>query len=349
MTENTSLVEYIRQPSNLAQFEQVLGKGANSYVQSVAIAVKENPALQDCSYESIVNAALRSASLGLSCDPSQRQAYIVPRSKKVKGSGYVKVAQFQPHYNGLYTLAQRTGKYWFINVSPIYAGQEVFEDVYTGLHVFKIGEKSDGTPLFGSPENVNRYRVAKPQEKGKVIGYLGYFKTKKGFEKSVYMSIEEIEKHAKSYSESYDSEYSLWNDKNKNKPVMQMKTVLIALLKWADLSGAENALLNEALSAEEEMIDAETVEESPVEPPITEESENIQVVEEEVSELTKKHKKIMDLYAKIKERGSEQRKQALVILKKYEPSRGDIREVTDFDKLKEAYEELRTLKNKKEN
>ena len=70
-----------------------------------------------------------------------------------------------------------------------------------------------------------------------IIGYLAYFRLTNGFEKSLYMTAEEIEKHATRYSQSYRGKYkdsSLWAT---DKEQMAKKTVLKLLLnRFAPLS-----------------------------------------------------------------------------------------------------------------
>ena len=60
------------------------------------------------------------------------------------------------------------------------------------------------------------------REKKKIIGYLSYFKLTNGFESEFYMSIEEVEAHAKKYSQSYKSGFGQWKD---NFDKMALKTV----------------------------------------------------------------------------------------------------------------------------
>lgn len=342
MTEQTSLVEYIHKPDNIIEFERILGKGAEAYVQSVAISVKDNPALQECTYDSIVNAALRSASLGLSCDPSLRQAYIIPRSKKVNGS-YIKVASFQPHYNGLYNLAQRTGKYRCISVNPIYEGETVFENVQSGLHTYSNENSQTLLAPDKSKEGLHTgYRnVTSGKNVNRVIGYLGYFKTNKGFEKTIWMTVEEIEKHAKNYSDSYSKDFSAWKDPKKH-PTMQMKTVLIALLKWADLSGSENALLTQALEAEaEDTIEGETTSVEYQPEPV---SETVAVEEVVVGNLNSEQwaDKLLEEYNSVK---GDKVKRNLMLdkFKTYEAS-ANMRLVKDLVKLEECYNEVIKIK-----
>ena len=241
-TTAITISDYMRQPDVLAKFTDLLGDiGGRSYVQSVLIAVAGKQELMSCKPVSILRAALRAASLELSCDPALRQAYLVP---------YGSEAQFQPHYNGLYILAVRTNKYRVINVNPVYQGQKVYEDVQTGLNYIGlenglIAENDKVHEQFGRGyRDVTSGKPDKP-----IIGYVGYLETVRGFKKTVYWTIGEIEAHAKKFSKSYQNEKSLWHDP-KHKATMQRKTVLLDLLKYADLSGTASAVLREAIESD---------------------------------------------------------------------------------------------------
>lgn len=260
--QTVQLSEYLRKPEMIERFDEVLGsRQGRPYVQSVLIAVSASPDLMQCTNHSVCRAALRAATLGLSCDPALKQAWLVPYNRKIKdsqgGEKWVKEAQFQPHYKGLYTLAMRTGKYLQINVNPIYDGQRVLENSLTGLHMIKEGDS------VGQPDGYNPAYTdvtARRRKEKKIIGWLGYFRARNGFEKSVYMSTAEIDDHARKYVRDYDKNPN-WNDAEKRQ-VMEMKTVLRQLLSWADLSGHENAALAEALQADTETpetIEGETI------------------------------------------------------------------------------------------
>lgn len=238
------LAVYLKEPNHFKKYIDVLGseEAANQYVQSALIVIANSEDLRKCTQQSLLQATVRSASLGLSVDPAMKQAWIVPFSQKVKGrngeaDSWIKVAQFQPHYLGLYQLAMRTGKYWQINVSPVYQGDEVFEDPIRGMHyVQHEGSNILGMPDASNPAFMRKVTVRRSGDKErKIIGWIGYFKTKKGFEKTIYMSLEEIGEHAERYVKNLDKNDN-WNNVEKRQ-VMEMKTVLKALLNWADKSG----------------------------------------------------------------------------------------------------------------
>jgi len=291
--EPKELALFLKEPEVLQKYADSIGslEAAKPYVQSVLIAVAENDALKECTPRSILQASLRAASLGLSCDPAVKQAWLVPYNKNLAPKGsppkWVKVCQFQPHYMGLRNLAMRTGKYLTINVSPIYEGTRVFEDAITGKHVVKYEDRGN---LLYEPEGKNpAYRDVTTMRSGdkdkKVIGWIGYYKAKNGEEKTIYMSVGEIEEHARKYVKDYLDEKDKvknpnWKDAEKRK-VMEMKTVLKALLNWADKSGSvgHSDQLSQALAADEEedVIDGLT-EETPSE---NQSSENLNSNKEE--------------------------------------------------------------------
>jgi phage RecT family recombinase len=257
-TKALTVSEYMRQPEQLARFVELLGdQQAQAYVQSVLIEVASDDKLRECSPQSIFKSALRAATLGLSCDKSLKQAWLVPYNKKVKtpqGDKWIKEAQFQPHYLGLRSLAMRTGKYWTINVSPVYDGQRVLYNPLTGLHVVQETNGFQGEPKSYNPGLVDvTNRRAKDM---KVIGWIAYYKAKNGEEKSIYMSVVEIDDHARKYVKEYEKNQN-WNDSDKRQ-TMEMKTVLRRLLDWTDKSGKGGEELAAALKADAEP-EAETV------------------------------------------------------------------------------------------
>ncbi len=255
-------------------FEEILHSGAGSFIKSAMICIASSADLMKCTPQSLASGALRSATLGLSLDPALRQAWLVPRPLNGEMT-----ACFQPHYNGLYNLAVRTGMYRTINVSPIYDDEQVVQDPRTGLHYIT----SEGSNWVFKPARdvqglKDGYRdVTKGQPKNKIIGYFGYYCTRDGSEKTVWMTLPEIQAHAIKWSPgSYNSSKGAWQDPRK-RPTMEMKTVFIALSKSMDLTGTTNEKLRAALDEDRmggnDTIDV-TAEDVPEESGIGEESES---------------------------------------------------------------------------
>jgi recombination protein RecT len=167
-------------------------------------AVSANPLLAKADPASLYNSAAVAAILGLPINQSIGQAYIVPYRVKQKDGSYKDQAQFQLGYKGLIQLAMRSGKFVRLNSTDVREGEVKSRNRMTGAIEFDwIQDDRD-------------------REKKKIIGYLSYFKLTNGFESEFYMSIEEVEAHAKKYSQSYKSGFGQWKD---NFDKMALKTV----------------------------------------------------------------------------------------------------------------------------
>jgi recombination protein RecT len=190
------------------RFQEILGKKANGFISSVINATKNNNMLQTSDPQSILSASVVAASLDLPIDSNLGFAAIVPYKDK---TGKV-VAQFQMMYKGFVQLAQRSGQYKTINVCEIYEGEiESFNRITGEINFDPTKKKTD-----------------------KIIGYAAYFRLANGFEKTLYMSAEDLGKHGKRFSQSFKKGYGLWVDDFDS---MAMKTVLKRLLsKYGILS-----------------------------------------------------------------------------------------------------------------
>jgi recombination protein RecT len=203
---------YMLSPEVKERFSEMMGANGIYYLNQVMIVVANSEELQKCEPKSILFAAMRAASLRLSVDPSSGQAWIIPYKGK---------ATFQTGYKGIYELALRTNQYRFINVITIYEGEEVIEDRMTGLQTIAGKRTGDN-----------------------VLGYMLYFRLISGFEKTFYMTREEIKAHAQKYSQSYSYSRSPWNDPVE-RPKMEKKTVLVnGLRKWGRFNQGDRATLD---------------------------------------------------------------------------------------------------------
>lgn len=188
----------------LSRFAEVLGPTAPTFISSLLIAVQGNDKLTECTPASIIAAGMRAATLRLSCDPALGQAYPVPYFDNKSGKYK---AQFQIGYKGMIQLALRTGKYRILNVAPVYEGQTVVEDQLRGIH------------------NITGFRTSKT-----VVGYMLYFQLISGFEKTDYMTVDEILEHAQHHSKTFNQERGFWKT---NTADMMKKTVLLhGLRRW---------------------------------------------------------------------------------------------------------------------
>jgi len=235
MTESTAIAKinhYLSTDSIKARFAEVVGEhNSGAYISSVMLAVAGSDALQKCQAQSIYISALRAATLRLSVDPGLGQAYLVPFGGK---------ATLIVGYKGLMDMAVRTGKYRFINVSPIKEGITIEENPISGL-ITLMSLKGHATSKT-------------------VIGWLAAFEMMNGYSKTLYMTVEELHEHAQEYSKGYNyknekGEFtSLWH---KESAKMERKTVLRLLMRrWGYLDPSDAAMLTE-IESEPDSIDAD--------------------------------------------------------------------------------------------
>jgi recombination protein RecT len=230
MTENEikdaeakQLSVYMRTEKMIERFGQVTGeRHALSYISSVLLLVRNTPALQECTPDSIVTSALRAASLKLSVDPAFKQAYLVPYAKK---------AVLVVGYKGLYDMAIRTGRYRFINTSEIMPGSAVVFDQFTGAPSIEFVEGAEG-------------------------GWQGSFQFLDGYGKTIFMTYSDIDAHKVKFAKGWQRAESPWQT---NQRKMQEKTVLRRLLQdWGYFDPDDKANLA-AIDNDEDIIDAPVI------------------------------------------------------------------------------------------
>jgi len=193
------------------KFQELLGKRAPSFITSVLQIVASNDLLSKADPHSVYHSAAVAATLDLPLNNSLGFSYIVPYNQKQKDGSYKQVAQFQMGYKGFIQLAQRTGQFQTISASPIYEGQLVEQNPLTGF-IFDF----------------------KQRKSEKIIGYASYFRLLNGFEKTLYMTVEDLQKHGTKFSQTFKKGFGLWKDDFDG---MAIKTVLKLLLsKFAPLS-----------------------------------------------------------------------------------------------------------------
>nr|DAJ15441.1 MAG TPA: RecT protein [Siphoviridae sp. ct7Ev5] len=189
-------------PAFKKKFEEMLGKKAAGFISSIIAVTNSSNYLMKADPATVIGAAAQAAMLDLPINQSLGFAYIVP---------YKGAAQFQLGYKGYIQLAQRTDKYVDIGSATVYEGELETKNRLLGR--FEFGKKTSD----------------------KVIGYLAYFKLKNGFEKYLFMTIDEAQKHAQKYSQNYKGGTDKWGLADFN--VMAEKTVLKRLLsKFGPLS-----------------------------------------------------------------------------------------------------------------
>lgn len=161
-------------------------------------------------------AGIKATSLDLPLDSNLGFAYVIPFKNNKENKTE---AQFQLGYKGFIQLAIRSGQFKTINVTEVREGELVAFDMLTGEIQFK---------------------ALPNREELKVIGYAAYFRLTNGFEKTLYATVESIEKHAGRYSQTYASKNDYVRKSSKwttDFDAMAKKTAIKLLLsKYAPLS-----------------------------------------------------------------------------------------------------------------
>lgn len=202
------------------KIKELVGKNAATFATSVMQIANSNAMLKTADPMSIFNAACMAATLNLPLQNGLGFAYIVPfRNNKEKKTE----AQFQIGYKGFIQLAQRSGQFKRLVALPVYKKQLIKKDFING---FEFDWEQE------------------PEEGELPIGYYAYFKLMNEFSAELYMTHEEINAHAKKYSQTYRTyldkkakgqwAQSVWAE---NFEAMALKTVTKLLLsKQAPLS-----------------------------------------------------------------------------------------------------------------
>ena len=205
-----------------SRFDELLGKRAPQFISSIVSLVNASPTMQDAFYDSpmtVIQSALKAATFDLPIDQNLGYAYIVPfkNSKKTPEGEWVKKteASFILGWKGMHQLALRTGAYKTINVVDIREGELVSYNRLTeevDIRFEEDEEKRESLP---------------------VIGYVGYYRLVNGAEKTIYMTVKQIENHEKKFRKG-DYMGKGWKD---DWDAMARKTVYRKLIgKWGVMS-----------------------------------------------------------------------------------------------------------------
>ena len=214
--QKLGIAAYLTKDAVKNQINSIVGgKDGQRFISAIVSAVNTNPALQECTNQSILSGALLGESLKLSPSPVLGNYYLVPYKDNKTGTT---VAQFQMGYKGYIQLAIRSGYYKKLNVLAIKEGELVRFD-----------------PLNEEIE-VNLIEDEEEREKAETIGYFATYTYMNGFKKSLYWSKKKMIAHAERYSAGYrkKSGHTFWE---KDFDAMAYKTMLRQLIsKWGIMS-----------------------------------------------------------------------------------------------------------------
>ena len=204
------------------RFNELLGERTPQFISSLVSMVNGSQELQKAFYESpmsVIQSGLKAAAFDLPIDQSLGYAYIVPFKKNFKderGEWRSKSeANFILGWKGMNQLALRTGAYKTINVVDVREGElKSYNRLTEEVELDFIDD--------------DEARASKP-----VIGYVGYYRLVNGAEKTIYMTVKQIESHEKKFRKGKNMGWGWQNDWD----AMARKTVYRQLIgKWGIMS-----------------------------------------------------------------------------------------------------------------
>ena len=233
-TQNTNLQKQEKQSVNQimnsmldgekfrSRFNDLLGKRTPQFISALVSLVNSDANLQKAFYDSpmsVIQSALKAATFDLPIDQNLGYAYIVPFNKNYKddeGNWCKKSeANFILGWKGMHQLALRTGAYKVINVVDVREGE-----------LKKYNRLTEEIEIVFEDDEDKR-------ESLQVVGYLGYYRLINGAEKTIYMTIKQIENHEKKHRKGQYMGKG-WRD---DFDAMARKTVYRRLIgKWGVMS-----------------------------------------------------------------------------------------------------------------
>lgn len=203
MSDKLTIAKMVHDKGFVERAQETLGDGAQQFLSSVLTLTNSNKDMASLDPIKLYNTCLMAAALKLPFNHNLGQAYII---------AYKGEPQLQIGWKGFVQLAQRSGQFKTIGVTAVHENEIKGIDPLTGEVQFDF----------------------QMEKTGKVVGFMAYFRLLNGFEKNLYMTVGELEKHAGRYSQTFKAKKGVWVD---NFEAMASKTVIKLLLsKFAPLS-----------------------------------------------------------------------------------------------------------------
>ena len=170
--------------------QNTMKENKGAFTTSLMELFTSDPQLMQCDPNALMGEAVKAAGLRLPINKQLGQAYIVVFNNKDKETGkIIPTPTLIIGTKGYINLALRTNKYININKGTVYEGEFMGFDKVTGSLDIS-GEKISDVP----------------------VGYFAYFKQKSGFEKIMYMTIDDVCKFAKTYAPTVKFSKITWQE-----------------------------------------------------------------------------------------------------------------------------------------
>ena len=213
MDKSITVKQYLSSKAVKVSIKNLLQDRASQFIVSISSMISNNEKLATCEPKSLVSAALTATALDLPINQNLGYIFIIPYKDRKTGITY---AQAQFGYKAFIQLAMRSNQFKTINVTDVREGEIADIDRLSGKMIFSwVNDKRDSLPI---------------------VGFVAYMELTNGFEKSLYMTSEELKQHGIKFSQNYKKGYGLWKD---DFNVMAKKTVIKLLLsKYAPMTSA---------------------------------------------------------------------------------------------------------------
>lgn len=194
-------------------------------IRMAVTAFSSTPLLQQCAMPTIIGCVVKASELGLELTGPLGHAYMVPRKNKKNNNQWE--ANFQVGYRGFIDLAYRTGRVKTFCAHEVRAGDNFDYQYGTDPYVIHKPAKD------GDGEITHVYAVC--------------IQTNGGIDFEV-MTADQVDAHARKFSDSFNSEYSPWKTAWAE---MAKKTAIRKLAKRVPLSAefAKAAAIDEYTEA----------------------------------------------------------------------------------------------------
>ena len=181
--------------------------GKDRFNRICASVLTQNPELAECTPGSFMGAILCAAQLGLEPNTALGQAYLIPRNNRKTGQ---KEVHFEIGFRGLMQLARNSGEMSLIKAHEVCENDEF-------SYALGLDPQLKHVPATG--------------DRGRVIAYYAFYKTRSGDFDFVVATRKEMEEFGRRYSASYSK--GPWAS---NFDEMAKKTLIKRVLKYAPLS-----------------------------------------------------------------------------------------------------------------
>lgn len=246
IVQRQDITGYLRDwKDNLAKFATRKYDRTN-FLNSIFMAFNGNDKLMEClttkeGTESVYHSLQIAATNGLSLNPLEGKACLVPYRKKVGNNNYVMTCSYQVMKNGFVELTMDTNKIELLTC-----------DVVRKNDRFDFIKTSDGDKWEFMPAKTNR---------GAIQGFFAGIKLKTGISYLVYMTDEEMQEWRKNYAATpLDKAYVAWN---RSYVGMGLKTVLKYLLRNTHIAPEIQSVVTTDDASEAPVIDIQTLPEEP--------------------------------------------------------------------------------------